>query len=138
MLPDFVKDSYKQYKDDTDRFATWLVNTAKKCGYEPELPAAGPAGKANAGRKSSSRFPLYLNISLMQHLFSYEVYILMFTRVASRQIYQLSRDDQRVQQVGRCRRKIFHQGSLFYFSSCQESYNAQKGSDWLVSRQSQH
>ena len=36
MLPDFLKDSYKQYKADTDRFATWLVNVAKKCAYEPD------------------------------------------------------------------------------------------------------
>ena len=34
MTPDFLKDSYKQYKDDTDRFATWLLIAAKKSGYE--------------------------------------------------------------------------------------------------------
>ena len=32
LLPSFLKDSYKQYKDDTNRFATWLVNIAKKVG----------------------------------------------------------------------------------------------------------
>jgi hypothetical protein len=52
MLPDFLKDSYKQYKDDTDRFATWLFNVAKKCGYEPENLTPTPSLDANGkGRR---------------------------------------------------------------------------------------
>jgi hypothetical protein len=49
MLPGFLKDSYKQYKDDTDRFAAWLVNVARKCGYEPDLPL----GKRTHGAKEN-------------------------------------------------------------------------------------
>jgi hypothetical protein len=51
MLPDFLKDSYKQYKADTDRFATWLVNVAKKCGYEPEDLTPTPSLDANGKGK---------------------------------------------------------------------------------------
>lgn len=52
MLPDFLKDSYKQYKDDTDRFATWLFNAAKKCGYKPENLTPTPSLDANGkGRR---------------------------------------------------------------------------------------
>ncbi|KAJ9504002.1 hypothetical protein H2202_000058 [Exophiala xenobiotica] len=51
MLPDFLKDSYKQYKTDTDRFATWLVNVAKKCGYEPEDLTPTPSLDANGKGK---------------------------------------------------------------------------------------
>ncbi|CAJ2511208.1 Uu.00g068330.m01.CDS01 [Anthostomella pinea] len=44
MLPGFLRDSYKQYKDDTDWFATWLVNVAKRSPQDPgsnvELSAA--------------------------------------------------------------------------------------------------
>ena len=42
MLPDFLNDSYKQYKDDTDRFATWLVNAAKELGHQPVNPPSAP------------------------------------------------------------------------------------------------
>jgi hypothetical protein len=34
---DFLKSSYKQYKEDTDAVATWLATTAKKCGYAVDL-----------------------------------------------------------------------------------------------------
>ncbi|KAK5266969.1 hypothetical protein LTR99_006073 [Exophiala xenobiotica] len=51
MLPDFLKDSYKQYKTDTVRFATWLVNVAKKCGYEPEDLTPTPSLDANGKGK---------------------------------------------------------------------------------------
>ena len=33
MLPDFLFSTYKQYKADTDKVATWLAETARKCGY---------------------------------------------------------------------------------------------------------
>ena len=32
-LPDFLSSSYKQYKEDTNCFTTWLHQTAKACGY---------------------------------------------------------------------------------------------------------
>ncbi|KZZ92551.1 hypothetical protein AAL_06177 [Moelleriella libera RCEF 2490] len=55
MLPEFVKDSYKQYKADTDRFATWLVNAAKKCGRQPrDWPQAADRGK---GRTKTTAAP---------------------------------------------------------------------------------
>lgn len=56
MLPEFLKDSYKQYKNDTDRFATWLLSAAKKCGYElPDLPSVSASAKRTD--KSSSERP---------------------------------------------------------------------------------
>ena len=46
LLPSFLQDSYKQYKDDTNRFATWLVNIAKKIGHQPaHLPSASTGKK---------------------------------------------------------------------------------------------
>lgn len=59
MLPESLKSSYAQYKDDTDRFATWLLHAAEKCGYE----AAGLTGvvdsttngKGKAKSKSKSK-----------------------------------------------------------------------------------
>ena len=41
MLPDVLFGKYRQYKDDTTKIATWLAETAAKCGYaspEPEKP----------------------------------------------------------------------------------------------------
>ena len=48
-LPESLYGTYKQYKVDTDKFVTWLAETAQLCGYrlprsqlpsEPELPPA--------------------------------------------------------------------------------------------------
>ncbi|PYH71004.1 uncharacterized protein BO88DRAFT_423807 [Aspergillus vadensis CBS 113365] len=39
MLPGFLQSSYVRYKADTDTFATWLLETANKCGYQPTLSA---------------------------------------------------------------------------------------------------
>ena len=36
-LPDFLTASYKQYKLDTDKIATWLAETARKVGYGPDI-----------------------------------------------------------------------------------------------------
>ena len=36
MLPRFLYGSYKRYKSDTEHFTQWLVETARKCGYEAE------------------------------------------------------------------------------------------------------
>ncbi|KAI0484382.1 hypothetical protein GGR56DRAFT_613574 [Xylariaceae sp. FL0804] len=47
MLPGFLRDSYRQYKDDTDRFATWLVNIAKQNRSDDEAnPAVNADGTA--------------------------------------------------------------------------------------------
>ncbi|TEY84224.1 hypothetical protein BOTCAL_0018g00010 [Botryotinia calthae] len=35
MLPDNLAGSYRRYKEDTNVFATWLLNTAETCGYNP-------------------------------------------------------------------------------------------------------
>ncbi|KAH9905050.1 hypothetical protein F4778DRAFT_55562 [Xylariomycetidae sp. FL2044] len=53
MLPSFVRDSYRQYKDDTDRFATWLVNIAKKCGCDTESNVA-PVTNANTDSRAAA------------------------------------------------------------------------------------
>lgn len=42
MLPEFLQSSYARYKADTNTFATWLLETANKCGYEPTLSATVP------------------------------------------------------------------------------------------------
>jgi hypothetical protein len=60
MLPDSLKSSYAQYKDDTDRFATWLLRAAEKCGYESSRllagdPANGINGTANAKGKAKGK-----------------------------------------------------------------------------------
>lgn len=60
-LPSSLIDSYKQYKNDTDYFATWLANMGEKCGFRlstsdqttsqtPDPPAqkAGPRLKGKA------------------------------------------------------------------------------------------
>jgi hypothetical protein len=52
MLPDFLKPSYKRYKDDTDHFAFWLVNIAKKCGLQPD---SGTTEDAIASFQSKGR-----------------------------------------------------------------------------------
>lgn len=40
MLPEFLQSSYARYKDDTNSFATWLLEAAKKCGYQPDDPVS--------------------------------------------------------------------------------------------------
>lgn len=35
MLPSNLAGSYRRYKEDTNVFATWLLNTAETCGYNP-------------------------------------------------------------------------------------------------------
>ena len=44
MLPNFLYDTYKQYKADTDKIATWLAEAAMKCGW----------AEANTGNGASS------------------------------------------------------------------------------------
>lgn len=69
MLPDSLKSSYAQYKDDTERFATWLLHAAEKCGHQSSRLLAGDSansingttngkGKAKAKAKSAPLLPL--------------------------------------------------------------------------------
>jgi hypothetical protein len=64
MLPDFLYDSYKQYKKDTDSIASWLATTAKGCGYfvkplgnvvETSQPSIRLKGKARKLAKDSHK-----------------------------------------------------------------------------------
>lgn len=58
MLPESLKSCYTQYKEDTDKFATWLLHAAEKCGYEPTgLSAQGgvATSKANGKGKAKSK-----------------------------------------------------------------------------------
>lgn len=56
MLPKFLQSSYARYKEDTNAFATWLLETANKCGYPPPaLSAAVPlANRANSKDKGNA------------------------------------------------------------------------------------
>lgn len=55
MLPPFLQSSYARYKNYTNSFATWLLDAAKKCGYQPDGSASiGPSvkkGKREAAPK---------------------------------------------------------------------------------------
>ena len=52
MLPSFLKSSYERYKSDTNSFATWLLDAARKCGHQPQLPTLG-AVKPQKGREAA-------------------------------------------------------------------------------------
>ena len=41
MLPDFLANSYKKYKQDTTLFTTWLAKAAKSAGYKPRAKEEG-------------------------------------------------------------------------------------------------
>lgn len=56
MLPESLKSSYAQYKDDTDRFATWLLAAAEKCGHQANLGLAGdPANSINSSTRAKGK-----------------------------------------------------------------------------------
>ena len=40
MLPESLSSTYKQYKTDTTKLASWLPNTAEKCGWHPPTRTA--------------------------------------------------------------------------------------------------
>ena len=52
MLPDFLFSTYKQYKTDTDKIATWLAETAKKCGYKSASNGVSGPGSDDAAQTS--------------------------------------------------------------------------------------
>ncbi|RAL09961.1 uncharacterized protein BO97DRAFT_457282 [Aspergillus homomorphus CBS 101889] len=56
MLPEFLQSSYARYKADTNTFATWLLETANQCGYQPPgLAAAILAVKKGNEHKSKGK-----------------------------------------------------------------------------------
>ncbi|KAE8150660.1 hypothetical protein BDV25DRAFT_154053 [Aspergillus avenaceus] len=55
MLPTYLQSSYVRYKNDTNTFATWLLEAASKCGYQPDgLTSTVPSGKEGK-RKSKTK-----------------------------------------------------------------------------------
>jgi hypothetical protein len=50
MLPEFLFSTYKQYKTDTDKITTWLVETAKKCGYKSAFLDPNASGEDAPGQ----------------------------------------------------------------------------------------
>lgn len=60
--PEFFQSSYARYKADTNTFATWLLETANQCGYQPPgLVAAIPTvekGKHKGKHHDSDADPL--------------------------------------------------------------------------------
>ncbi|EER45167.1 conserved hypothetical protein [Histoplasma capsulatum H143] len=63
MLPEFLQSSYTRYKADTDRFATWLLETADRCGYRPPALSAtlsaGEKGKRKGKKDDLVASPLH-------------------------------------------------------------------------------
>ena len=56
-LPHFLFDSHKRYKDDTNRVASWLAETAQKCGYSLKLdaPVSRPPGRLKGKARKEAR-----------------------------------------------------------------------------------
>ena len=50
MLNSLLTSSYLQYKSDTDTVASWLANTARKCGYPADLLIKGKQKQHASGR----------------------------------------------------------------------------------------
>ena len=63
MLPGFLPSSYARYKADTNKFATWLLETADQCGYQPPaLSATVPTarkGKRYGKNNGSDADPIH-------------------------------------------------------------------------------
>jgi hypothetical protein len=60
MLPEFLFSTYKQYKTDTNKITTWLVETAKGCGYKsPSLDpdASGENAPDHNAKASKAQGP---------------------------------------------------------------------------------
>jgi hypothetical protein len=56
-LPDFLFDTHKRYKADTNRVAEWLAETAQKCGLklETEPVASRPSGRLKGKARKEAR-----------------------------------------------------------------------------------
>ncbi|KAJ5777259.1 hypothetical protein N7520_000505 [Penicillium odoratum] len=68
MLPNFLQSSYRRYKDDTNSFATWLLEAAGKCGYRPTtLPSTAAShnrGKSKSKNNAVNSNPVQYSASL--------------------------------------------------------------------------
>ncbi|KAF9890863.1 hypothetical protein FE257_005439 [Aspergillus nanangensis] len=62
MLPEYLRSSYARYKADTNKFATWLLETADQCGYQPPALSAtvhtAKKGKRNGKNHASDADPI--------------------------------------------------------------------------------
>jgi hypothetical protein len=54
MLPKFLQSSYTRYKDDTNSFATWLLQAAIKSGYKPH-GLTSTASTLNRGQRKGKK-----------------------------------------------------------------------------------
>ena len=56
-LPEFIFDTNKRYKADTEKVLAWLCETAKKCGYTLDTTAAvqNPAGRLKGSARREAR-----------------------------------------------------------------------------------
>ena len=56
-LPSFLFDSHKRYKEDTNRVATWLVETAQKYGHplKGQPPSSRPSGRLKGKDRKKAR-----------------------------------------------------------------------------------
>lgn len=70
MLPGFLRSSYARYKADTHTFATWLLETAGQCGYQPPaLSATIPnvrKGKRNNKTDGSDADPIHYSATVKE------------------------------------------------------------------------
>jgi hypothetical protein len=56
MLPKSLQSSYIRYKNDTNSFATWLLEAASKCGHQPSgLAAIALSLNENENKKRNKR-----------------------------------------------------------------------------------
>src|SRR5271167_2118079 len=56
-LPSFLFDNYKRYKEDTNRVATWLAETAQKHGHplKDQIPTPRPPGRLKGKYRKLAR-----------------------------------------------------------------------------------
>jgi hypothetical protein len=69
-LPDFVLDSYKRYKDETQKVVTWLGETA--CAYTPQVSQQTSNVKKKSRKKAPepvTKIPLQEFATLAQTIF---------------------------------------------------------------------
>ncbi|KAL4883353.1 hypothetical protein BJY04DRAFT_216652 [Aspergillus karnatakaensis] len=67
MLSDFMQSSYARYKTDTNTLATWLLDTACQCGYQPSILSTPvlptKKGKKKGKRDASDTSPVSYNVT---------------------------------------------------------------------------
>ena len=90
MLPVFLFGTYKQYKEDTDSIATWLAQTAKRCGFASDLlsgdaqkpvqkPAKSKAKSKKKARDAARRVPA----EKRQHIIPIKEFLSLANYIAS-------------------------------------------------------